>query len=60
MDILVQMTKYCKNLIDNDIEDEGRMMECLISHKNVGEMNEKCQSGVVHFQLLALKEVSLG
>jgi len=52
------MTKYCKNLIDNDIEDEGRMMDCLIRHKNVGEMNEKCRSGVVHFQLLSLKDVS--
>ena len=53
------MTKYCRNLVENDMEDEGRMMECLIEHKNVGEMNDKCRSGVVHYQLLSLKEVGL-
>ena len=51
------MTKYCRNLVENDMEDEGRMMDCLIEHKNVVEMNEKCKSGVLHYQLLSLKEV---
>ena len=53
------MTKYCRNLVENDMEDEGRMMDCLIEHKNVVEMNEKCKSGVLHYQLLSLKEVDV-
>ena len=52
------MTKYCNDLIENDMENEGRMMQCLIEHKNVHEMNEKCKSGVVHYQLTSLKDVS--
>ena len=53
------MTKSCRHLVENHMEDEGRMMDCLIEHKNAVEMNEKCKSGVLHYQLISLREVDV-
>lgn len=45
------MNRFCR---DND----GDMMECLISHKNEPEMRQdlKCRAAVEHFQIISLQD----
>nr|CAB3249303.1 Golgi apparatus protein 1 [Phallusia mammillata] len=45
--------KHCKHVLDS--EDEGKVMNCLIEHKNDME-NEKCAAGILHFQLIEMKD----
>lgn len=46
---------HCHEVADNQI-DSGDLMECLIRNKYQKEMNEKCASGVTHFQLVQMKD----
>jgi len=50
--------KFCKPALKS--EDEGKVLGCLINHKNEQEMDEKCQAGVLHFQIISMTDYKLG
>ncbi|XP_038076975.1 Golgi apparatus protein 1-like isoform X2 [Patiria miniata] len=47
--------QFCKDFLSKKV-DEGAALQCLIDHKNDDEMNEKCQAGIEHFQLIQLQD----
>ena len=49
--------KFCSQVIQQ--EDEGQVLGCLIAHKDSPEMNQKCQAGVYHFQIISLENYRL-
>lgn len=50
------MEKYCGTILATG-QDEGNMMECLISHKNDPDLraDSKCRAAIEHFQIISLK-----
>ncbi|XP_035678241.1 Golgi apparatus protein 1-like isoform X7 [Branchiostoma floridae] len=47
--------RYCKDVVDKE-EDDGALLQCLIDNKNEHEMNKKCAAGIMHMQLIQLKD----
>ncbi|CAH1270214.1 GLG1 [Branchiostoma lanceolatum] len=47
--------RYCKDIVDKE-EDDGALLQCLIDNKNEHEMNKKCAAGIMHMQLIQLKD----
>ncbi|KAK7114849.1 Golgi apparatus protein 1-like [Littorina saxatilis] len=47
--------KFCEDELDNEAEPD-EVLECLIEHKNHGEMRAKCAAGIEHHQLISLKD----
>ncbi|XP_078689885.1 Golgi apparatus protein 1-like isoform X5 [Branchiostoma floridae x Branchiostoma belcheri] len=47
--------RYCKDIVDKE-EDDGALLQCLIENKNEHEMNKKCAAGIMHMQLIQLKD----
>ncbi|XP_022082306.1 Golgi apparatus protein 1-like [Acanthaster planci] len=47
--------QLCKDFLSKKV-DEGAALQCLIDHKNDDSMNEKCQAGIEHFQLIQLQD----
>lgn len=57
------ISKFCSKIIDTVCNqearnDEGDVMECLISHKNdpVVRGNPACRASIEHFQIISLKD----
>uniref|UniRef100_A0A8C4QBS8 Golgi apparatus protein 1 n=1 Tax=Eptatretus burgeri TaxID=7764 RepID=A0A8C4QBS8_EPTBU len=46
---------YCHDVSDTQ-SGTGELMQCLIKNKHQHEMNEKCAVGVMHFQLIQMKD----
>lgn len=51
------MEKHCAHILRNT-EEDGDMMECLITHKNDADQrpDQKCRAAIEHFQLTSLKD----
>lgn len=57
------ISKFCSKIIDTlcNLEtknDEGDVMECLITHKNdpVVKGNQACRASIEHFQIISLND----
>ena len=48
---------FLKDFLSKKV-DEGAALQCLIDHKNDDSMNEKCQAGIEHFQLVSIMSVA--
>ncbi|KRY36921.1 Golgi apparatus protein 1 -like protein [Trichinella spiralis] len=46
---------YCLEFAHEEI-DNGDMMDCLLEHKGVPEMNHKCRAYVSHTELISMKD----
>ncbi|XP_059141674.1 Golgi apparatus protein 1-like [Physella acuta] len=47
--------KFCSDLLNSDAVPSD-VLDCLIEHKNVVDMNDKCAAGIEHHQIISMKD----
>ena len=53
------VSKYCQEesqVKDNAMRSKGRLLECMVKHKNEPDVSPICLAGIEHMQILQLKD----